>query len=97
MDWRGTGVVLVTVPLQGHLAWYWHMGARSAYYTRPTVQRAPSVQRAHAHAHAHVRSVHMCGVCTLSTETRGAGVRLTAGEAAASRARPDGVRPRIAG
>ena len=30
---------------------------------------------------------HVCGACTLSTETRGAGVRLTAGEAAASRAR----------
>jgi hypothetical protein len=92
--WRGAGYGPCW---QGHLAWYWHMGARSAYYTRPTVQRAPSVQRAHAHAHAHLRRVHMCGVCTLSTETRGAGVRLTAGEAAASRARPDGVRPRIAG
>ena len=85
---------------QGHLAgslgmvlaWYWH-GTGMALAWVHAALTTPGPQ---CNMHMHMR-MHVCGACTLSTETRGAGVRLTAGEAAASRARPDGVRPRIAG
>ena len=79
---------------QGHLAWHWH-GTGMALAWVHAALTTPGPQ-CNMHMRMHMR-MHVCGACTLSTETRGAGVRLTAGEAAASRARPDGVRPRIAG